>query len=138
VDWGTIGLQIPVRLRSHGSPGQAGQALGFLLNDKGTSGSFSAAPTALIIFGIEPQPFRAGLTFGGLPSGPRIYGEFAVLFLSQLAVDKSAVRDDKAAGGVSIRKQIVAERAAGSCLREGRTAGPSATLGMTKGRMVFP
>jgi hypothetical protein len=72
---------------------------------------------ALVIFGIVPQPFRAGLTFGGRPlrqaqgrlSGPRIYGEFAVLFLSQLAVGKSAVRDDKAAGGVSIRKQIVAE-----------------------------
>jgi hypothetical protein len=31
---------------------------------------------------IEPQPFRAGLTFGGRPSGPRIHGDFAVSFLS--------------------------------------------------------
>ena len=35
---------------------------------------------------IEPQPFRAGLTFSGRPSMPRIHGDFAVSFLSQLAV----------------------------------------------------
>jgi len=32
----------------------------------------SAAPMALgIMIGIQTQPFRAGLTFSGRPSGPR-------------------------------------------------------------------
>jgi hypothetical protein len=55
----------------------------------------SAAPTALPrqagagrLSSIDPQPFRTGLTFGGRPSGPRIHGEFAVSFLSQLAIGK--------------------------------------------------
>jgi hypothetical protein len=43
------------------------------------------APTAgrgrQIILGIEPQPFRAGLTFGGRPSGPCIHGDLAVSLL---------------------------------------------------------
>jgi hypothetical protein len=37
---------------------------------------FSAAPTALgSSSGSISQPFRAGLTFGGRPSGPCIYGD---------------------------------------------------------------
>jgi hypothetical protein len=55
---------------------------------------------ALIIFGIDPQPFRAGLTFGGRPSGPRIPGDFAVSFLSQLAIGKLAAPNDKPKTGV--------------------------------------
>src|ERR1700679_520512 len=54
------------------------------------------------LYRIEPQPFRAGLTFGGRPSRPRIHGDFAVSFLSQLVAGKSAPpttrrgrRDDK-------------------------------------------
>ena len=42
----------------------------------------------------SPQPFRAGLTFGGRPSGPHIHSDFAVSFLSQLAIGKLAARDD--------------------------------------------
>ena len=41
------------------------------------------AYSAQIIFEIRSQPFRAGLTFGGRPSGPRIHGDCAVSFLSQ-------------------------------------------------------
>jgi len=35
--------------------------------------TYGAAPTALGIIGIIPQPCRAGLTFGGRPSGPRLF-----------------------------------------------------------------
>jgi hypothetical protein len=56
---------------------------------------------AQIILGIEPQPFRAGLTFSGRPSGPRIHGDFAVPFLSQLAVGKLAAPKDKPETGAS-------------------------------------
>jgi hypothetical protein len=48
---------------------------------------------------FEPQPFRAGLTFSGRPSGPRIRGDFAVSSLAQLAVGKLAVPNDKGDGG---------------------------------------
>ena len=49
-----------------------------------------AAPTALTSSSrFDPQPFRAGLTFGGRPSGPRIHGDLAVSFLSRLATGKS-------------------------------------------------
>ena len=48
------------------------------------------AYSARIIFEIGSQPFRAGLTFGGRPSGPRIHGDFAVSFLSQPATGKLA------------------------------------------------
>ena len=35
-------------------------------------GEMGAAPLALgIMIGMPTQPFRAGLTFGGRPSGPR-------------------------------------------------------------------
>ena len=33
--------------------------------------TYGAAPTALKITIVDTQPFRAGLTFGGRPSGPR-------------------------------------------------------------------
>jgi hypothetical protein len=66
----------------------------------------SAAPTALrSSSGLSPQPFRAGLTFSGRPSGPLLHGDFAVSFLSQLATGELAVptarrgrRDDKGEG----------------------------------------
>jgi hypothetical protein len=38
---------------------------------------FSAAPTALGPSGSISQPFRAGLTFGGRPSGPCIHGDLS-------------------------------------------------------------
>ena len=64
---------------------------------------FSAAPTALgSSSGSISQPFRAGLTFGGRPSGPCIYGDLAVSFLPQLAAGKSAARDDKERVGFSL------------------------------------
>jgi hypothetical protein len=44
---------------------------------------------------IDSQPFRAGLTFGGRPSGPRIQGDFAVSFLSQLAIGKLAAPNEQ-------------------------------------------
>src|ERR1700679_1214759 len=56
---------------------------------------------AQIILGLEPQPFQAGLTFSGRPSGPRIHGDFAVPFLSQLAVGKLAAPKDKPETGAS-------------------------------------
>ncbi len=41
---------------------------------------FSAAPNgARIIFGIDSQPFRAGLTFGSRPSGPCIHGDLRLV-----------------------------------------------------------
>jgi hypothetical protein len=46
-------------------------------------------------FPIDTQPSRAGLMFGGRPSGPRINGDFGVSFLSQLAVGKLAAPDGK-------------------------------------------
>ena len=36
----------------------------------------------------DTQPLRAGLTFGGRPSGPRIHGDFAVSLLSQLGIGR--------------------------------------------------
>jgi hypothetical protein len=56
----------------HGEPGQ-----GCAPNDTaGADGRFSAAPTALgSSSGSISQPFRAGLTFGGRPSGPCIYSD---------------------------------------------------------------
>ena len=53
-------------------------------------------------FGIDPQPFRAGLKFGDRPSGPRIIGDPELSFLSQLALGKSSARDDKGEGDASI------------------------------------
>jgi hypothetical protein len=41
-----------------------------------------------VIFGIGFQPFRAGLTFGGRPSGPAFMALFAVSFLPRLAAGK--------------------------------------------------
>jgi hypothetical protein len=46
----------------------------------------SAAPTALGFFsGLVSQPFRAGLTFGGRPSGPRIRGHSQFHFSLKLS-----------------------------------------------------
>jgi hypothetical protein len=43
---------------------------------QGEDDQLSAAPTALgSSSGSVSQPFRAGLTFGGRPSGPYIYGD---------------------------------------------------------------
>jgi hypothetical protein len=60
----------------HGSPGQAGQ-VGFAPKDTGSADDrLSAAPTALGSSSRSiSQPSRAGLTFGGRPSGPCIRGD---------------------------------------------------------------
>jgi hypothetical protein len=87
---------------------------------------------AQIILGIEPQPFRAGLTFSCRPSGPRIHGDFAVSFLSQLAIGKLAAPNDKPKTGV-LRIPNLRCR----CRRQGHCSLnlPQARwlLGMTKG-----
>jgi hypothetical protein len=60
------------------SPFDIAEGTSFVISlDKGESGrSFSAAPTALgSSSGSISQPFRAGLTFGGRPSRPCIYGD---------------------------------------------------------------
>jgi hypothetical protein len=58
-----------------GESGDVGNP-GTLLMTQGEDDQLSAAPTAL---GSSPgsmsQPFRAGLTFGGRPSGPYIHGD---------------------------------------------------------------
>ena len=41
---------------------------------------------------IPLQPIRAGLTFSGRPSGPRIHGDFALSSLSKLALSKNISR----------------------------------------------
>ena len=55
------------------------------------------------MLGIEPQPFRAGLTFGGRPSGPRIRSDFTVSFLSQLAIGKLVAANDMPTNTVARR-----------------------------------
>jgi hypothetical protein len=49
--------------------------------------------------------FRAGLTFGYRPSGPRIYGSFAVSFLSQVVLGKLAAPTARRGGGITILLQ---------------------------------
>src|ERR1700736_7049789 len=59
-----------------------------------TIGLVSAAPTALgSSSGSISQPFRAGLTFGGRPSGPYIYGNLCRL-PTRLS-ESAAPRNDK-------------------------------------------
>jgi hypothetical protein len=84
------------------------RSLGFAPNDTGRAEDrFSAAPTALgSSSGSISQPFRAGLTFGGRPSGPCIMAIFAVSFLPQLDAGKSAARDDK--GRANVPWKVVA------------------------------
>src|ERR1700684_342759 len=65
------------------------------------------AYSAWIIRGIEPQPFRAGLTFGGRPSGPCIHGDLAVSLLPLLATGKSAPRDDKIKGSYLLEDSLL-------------------------------
>jgi hypothetical protein len=66
----------------HVTPGQIGFAslheqTREVPNDTGRADDrFGAAPTALgFSSGSISQPFRAGLTFGGRPSGPCTYGD---------------------------------------------------------------
>jgi hypothetical protein len=72
------------------------RSLGFAANDTGASGPrFSTAPTALSSYSeLSPSPSGLGSRLGGRPFGPRIHGDFAVSFLSQLAIGKLADRDD--------------------------------------------
>ena len=59
-------ISLPTRFSESAARDDTGRA-----NDR-----FSAAPTALgSSSGSISQPFRAGLTFGGRPSGPCIYGD---------------------------------------------------------------
>src|SRR5271168_2790957 len=94
----TAGLCIalrPVENISRKGPQNCGS--GYAPNDTGRADDrYSAAPTALgSSSGSISQPSRAGLTFGGRPSGPCIHGDLALSFLPQLAAGKSAARDDK-------------------------------------------
>jgi hypothetical protein len=94
----------PQNCRSlHGTPGQVGYAP----NDTGRGDDrFSAAPTALgSSSGSISQPFRAGLTFGGRPSGPCFYGHLCRVISPSTCPGKSAAptarrgrRDDKGKG----------------------------------------
>ncbi len=65
-----------LRALPHGSPGRRDRSA-FAPNDTGRADDWlSAAPTALgSSSGSISQPFRAGLTFGGRPSGPCIYAD---------------------------------------------------------------
>jgi hypothetical protein len=56
-------------------------------NDTRAEDRFSVAPTALgIIFDLISQPFRAGLTFGGRPSGPCVHGDFCSVGIHRAVV----------------------------------------------------
>src|ERR1700730_5296838 len=96
-----ISKKDPRNCRSlHGAPGQ----VGFAPNDTGRADDrFSAAPTALgSSSGSISQPFRAGLTFGGRPSGPYIYGDLCRVISLPTRLSESAARDDKGESDASI------------------------------------
>jgi hypothetical protein len=87
-------ISLPTRLSESAAP----------RDDKGrVDDRFSAAPTALgSSSGSISQPFRAGLTFGGRPSGPCFYGDLCRVISASTCRGKPAAptarrgrRDDK-------------------------------------------